>query len=130
MKANESVSNYPSKLRESTNYTVKTIKSICKNIGPRAPGSESEKKAQEFISKELKDCCDTVNIEEFSVHPNAFLSWVPICSFLMIAAAILFFLGMGIISLIITVFCLSLVTGEFVLYKEMLDPLFKKENLK
>lgn len=128
MKAKEHVKNYPSKLRESTNYTVKTIKNICKNIGPRAPGGENEKKAQEFVSRELEDCCDSVSIEEFSVHPNAFLSWVPICSYLMIAAALLFFFGMGIVSLIITVVCLSFVVGEFALYKEMLDPLFKKKT--
>ncbi|NLX93790.1 MAG: M20/M25/M40 family metallo-hydrolase [Clostridiales bacterium] len=128
MKAKESVKNYPSKLRESTNYTVKTIKNICKNIGPRAPGGDSEKKAQEFVSKELESCCDTVSIEEFSVHPKAFLSWVSICSYLMIVAAILFFFGLGVVSLAITLVCLSFVVGEFILYKEMLDPLFKKKT--
>lgn len=128
MKANESVKNYPSKLRESTNYTVKTIKNICKNIGPRAPGGESEKKAQEFVSKELEKYCDTVDIEEFPVHPNAFLGWVPICSYLMIVAAVLFFLGLGIISLVITLVALSFVLGEFILYKPMLDPFFKKKT--
>ncbi len=128
MKAKESVQNYPSKLRESTNYTVKTIKNICKNIGPRAPGSDSEKKAQEFVGKELESCCDTVTIEEFPVHPKAFLGWVPICSYLMIIAAILFYFGMGIVSLAITFLALSFVVGEFILYKPMLDPLFKKKT--
>ncbi len=128
MKANESVKNYPSKLRESTNYTVKTIKNICKNIGPRAPGSENEKKAQEFVSSELESFCDTVTIEEFPIHPNAFLGWVPICSYLMIIAAVLFYLGLGIISLVITLVALSFVVGEFVLYKQMLDPFFKKKT--
>lgn len=128
MKANESVKNYPSKLRESTNYTVKTIKSICKNVGPRAPGSENEKKAQEFINSELESCCDTVSIEKFSVHPKAFLSWVPLCAYLMILAALLFYFGLGIISLVITLVCLSFVVGEFVLYKQMLDPFFKKKT--
>ena len=48
MKAQESVENYPSKLRESTNFAYRTIIKICREIGPRAPGSENEKKAQEF----------------------------------------------------------------------------------
>ncbi len=127
MQANQTVKNYPSKLRESANYTVRTIKNICKNIGPRAPGSESEKKAQEFISDELKSCCETVTIEEFPVHPNAFLGWVRICALLMSLAAIAFNFGLGLVALALTLLAISIVIGEFVLYKQMLDPFYKKK---
>ena len=128
MKASESVKNYPSKLRESTNYALRNIKSICKNIGPRAPGSENEKKAQEFLANELNSCCDAVSIEEFPVHTGAFLSWVPICSILMIIAAVLFNAGLSYISLALTIVCIIFVVGEFVLYKPLLDPLFPKKT--
>jgi aminopeptidase YwaD len=127
MKASQSVQNYPSKLRESTNFSVRTIKQICKNIGPRAPGSENEKKAQEFLAGEMMKCCDTVSIEEFPVHPNAFLGWVRICALLMSVAAVAFNLGFALVSLVLTLLAVSLVVGEFVLYKEMIDPFYKKK---
>ena len=127
MQAKQTVKNYPSKLRESANYSVRTIKSICKNIGPRAPGSESEKKAQEFIKGELQSCCETVTIEEFPVHPNAFLGWVRICALLMSLSAIAFNFGFGLVALLLTLLAISLVIGEFVLYKQMLDPFYKKK---
>ena len=44
LKANESVKNYAASVRMYTNYTVREIKKICKEIGPRPAGSESEKK--------------------------------------------------------------------------------------
>ena len=127
MQAKQTVKNYPSKLRESANYSVRTIKSICKNIGPRAPGSESEKKAQEFIKGELQSCCETVTIEEFPVHPNAFLGWVPLCSLFMSVGALLYNAGLAYLSLAFTLLCLFFVVGEFVLYKQVLDPFFPKK---
>ncbi len=40
MKASESNPNYPSKVREMTNYTIREIKKVCKDIGPRPSGEE------------------------------------------------------------------------------------------
>ncbi len=128
MRASESVKNYPSKLRESANYSVRTIKQICKNIGPRAPGSENEKKAQEFLAQELEKCCDAVTIEEFPVHPNAFLGWVPLCSLLMSIAAVLYNTRLSLIALALTIISIIVVLFEFVLYREILDPFFKKKT--
>ena len=127
MKAHETVKNYPSKLRENTNYAIKAIKNICKNIGPRASGSESEKKAQEFVSEELKSSCDSVSTEEFIVHPNAFLGWIPLCSILMTTAAVLYNIRLSFFSLVLTIISIVFVVFEFVLYKEILDPFFKKK---
>ena len=45
MKASESNPNYPSKVREMTNYTIREIKKVCKDIGPRPSGEENERKA-------------------------------------------------------------------------------------
>lgn len=127
MKANESTGNYPSKLRESANYAVKQIKTICKSIGPRAPGSENEKKTQEFLSGELDKFCDSVEIEEFPVHPKAFLGWVRICSFFIMCSAVLYNLGLGVASLLLCVLSLILVVFQFLLYKKVLDPFYPKK---
>ena len=128
MKAQESVENYPSKLRESTNFAYRTIIKICREIGPRAPGSENEKKAQEFLADELGKTCDRVAIEDFPVHPAAFLSWVPLSALFLSLAAVAFNFGFAAISLVLVVLCYVMLIGEFVLYKPLLGPFFKKKT--
>lgn len=126
MKANESVKNYPSSLRMYTNYTVREIKKICQTIGPRASGSESEKKAQEHIAEEMKTCCDTVSLESFTMHKYAFMAWVCIASVLSTLGLIFNMLSIAAVSVIGIAFALVMVLLEFVMYKEFLDPFFPK----
>ncbi|MBQ2774823.1 MAG: M28 family peptidase [Clostridia bacterium] len=71
MKARESVKNYPSALREMTNYSVRGIKKICTEVGARPSGSEQEFEAQKHMMAELEQCCDSVQVEEFKTRPNA-----------------------------------------------------------
>ena len=92
MKASESVKNYAASVRMYTNYTVREIKKMCKEIGPRPAGSESEKKAQEYITGQMKTCADEVTMEPFEVSPKAFMSFIKICgTFLLFAVAFLAF---------------------------------------
>ena len=53
MKASESNPNYPSKVREMTNYTIREIKKVCKDIGPRPSGEENERKAQYYVAHSM-----------------------------------------------------------------------------
>ena len=59
------------------NYTARSIKKVCKEIGPRFAGSEEEKKSIEYMAEDLKTCCDEVKTESYTVHPKAFLGWIP-----------------------------------------------------
>lgn len=99
MKAQDSVKNYPSALREMTNFSVRGIKKICKDVGPRPAGSEQEHEAQKLMAAELDGACDKVEIEPFDVHPGAFLGWILTDGIMMIAAIVLFFFGMSAIAL-------------------------------
>ena len=135
MKANESVKNYQSERRMYTNYAARAIKKVCKEIGPRFSGTEQEKKGIEFMSEELRTCCDDVKVDSFSVHPKAFLGWVPMSGILMIVAAALFFAAQffGIIPLFyavvaLAVFCIFFAVTEFVFYNETLDPFTPKKE--
>ena len=78
MKASESIQNYDIKVREYTNYAIKSIKNCCKNFGPRPTGSEAEKNAQEYMMNDLNNFCDEVTREEFKVSDKAFMSWIRI----------------------------------------------------
>lgn len=58
MKASESNPNYPSKVREMTNYTIREIKKVCKDIGPRPSGEENERKAQDYVADSMSKVAD------------------------------------------------------------------------
>lgn len=134
MKANESVKNYASSVRMYTNYTVREIKKICKNIGPRIAGSQQEHEAHKYIAEEMKTCCDKVDIEEFKLAPEAFMSWVRIDGALVILSVIFAwinnFVDIGFnfawLSVACTAIALVLLFCEFLMYWEFYDFLFPK----
>lgn len=128
MKASESVKNYAASLRMYTNYTVREVKKICKTIGPRPSGSDKEYEAQKHIAEEMKTCADTVEIEEFDLHPSAFMSWVYIDGILLTLAVILSFLNLPIVSLVFTAVSIILCFCEFLMYWEFFDVLFPKKK--
>ena len=128
MKAQDSVKKYPSALREMTNFSVRGIKKICKDVGPRPAGSEQEHEAQKLMAAELDGACDKVEIEPFDVHPGAFLGWILTDGIMMIAAIVLFFFGMSAIALALCALSLIFAIVEFLLYKKLLDPFFPKKT--
>ena len=128
MKAQDSVENYPSALREMTNFSVRGIKKICRDVGPRPAGSEQEHEAQKLMAAELDGACDKVEIEPFNVHPGAFLGWILTDGIMMIAAIVLFFFGMSAIALALCALSLIFAIVEFLLYKKLLDPFFPKKT--
>lgn len=128
MKASESVKNYPSTRRMYTNYAARSIKKVCKEIGPRYSGSEQEKKGIEFMAEELKTCCDDVKIESFTVHPKAFLGWIPMAGIMMIISSAVFFFGqffeipqLFYVPAVLSVISLFFGITEFLFYKKTLD---------
>ena len=126
MKANESVKNYAASVRMYTNYTVREIKKICKNIGPRLAGSEQEYEAQKYIAEEMKTCCDEVTIEDFQLAPEAFMSWVRIDGILILLAVLFTFLNLAVVSFVLTAAAIMFLFCEFLMYWEFYDKLFKK----
>lgn len=126
LKATESVKNYPSSLRMYTNYATREIKKVCKEIGPRASGTENERKAQEHFKEEMKTCADDVQLEEFEMHKYAFMGWVVVDGISMLLALLFSFLKMPVVSLVLTVIALVCLFAEFLMYWEFLDPFFPK----
>jgi hypothetical protein len=135
MKANESVKNYESTRRMYANYAARSIKKVCKEIGPRFSGSEAEKKGIEYMAEDLKTCCDDVKIDSFSVHPKAFLGWIPFSVVLMTISSVLVFLGqyfeiapLFYVSVALSLICIFSIITEFLFYKETLDPFLPKKT--
>lgn len=137
MLARESNANYPSRRREMTNYTLREVKRVCKEIGPRESGEESERKAQAYVAESMKNVADTVETEDFELHPKAFMGWVLVDVVLMVLSAVMLILSrfdagpelstvLNIAALVLSVLSIAFAVGEFLLYKPMLDPFFPK----
>lgn len=120
--------NHDQMLDSCTEYSVKTITEICEKIGPRESGSAAERKAQEYWANEMKKYADKVEMEDFDVHPHAFMSWVVIDAVLVLIGLVFYFLKLPVITLIATIICFVLLVAEFLFYKPFLDPLFKKKT--
>ena len=139
MKAKESNTHFDSKVRECSNFTVREIKKICKEIGPRPAGEENEQKAQDYVENLMGGIADTVQRESFDVHPKAFMSWVMIDGIGMIIASVLMILAhlnvipqasrvFRVAAITISVLALILLLAEFLFYKEFIDFLFPKRT--
>ena len=79
----------------------KLIFEICDLYYTRLPGSENEKKAQEYIYEKFKNIkSDEVSIQKFKIYPKFFLYW-PRLSFLLFIFGLLFYLLIPLISFIL-----------------------------
>lgn len=128
MKSTESIPNFDIKIREYTNYSIKSIKNVCKSFGARPVGSDAEKQAQEYMQADLEKWCDTVKREEYKCSDKAFMAWVPIGAVLLILNTVFFTLGWSAVALALTLLTLIFVVGEFILYKPVLDCFFRKKT--
>lgn len=140
MKAYESHAHYSSKVRECSNFAIREIKKVCKEIGPRPAGYEGEKKGQDYVEKLMTPIADEVKREKFTLSPKAFMSWVMIDGILALVAAVMGILCfafnmpqpvemvMRIVSVALVVLAVFFLLGEFLFYKKVLDPFFKKEE--
>ncbi len=137
MKASESHTHYASKVRECSNFAVREIKKVCKEIGPRPAGFDAEKQGQDYVEKLMTPIADEVTRENFTLSPKAFMSWVLVDGALLLVAAALGILTLSglvpqaetalrIASLVLSVVAIVVLLGEFLFYKKLLDPFFKK----
>lgn len=128
MKAQEAVPHLESRVREYANYSVRGIKKLITEVGPRPCGSEAETKAHEYMNKELHSATDNVVTEPFKVHPRAFFGWFRIDAVCLLISVVLLNLGLAYIALPLLAVCIICLVGEFLLYKQFLDPLYPEET--
>lgn len=111
-------------IKKLSRFSVKNITRICNEIGPRKPGSPEELKAQKLMAKELEKYCDEVNIEEFKVHRQAFMGFIPFTVACAVASVFTYAFANPIISLILVILGFIPLVLEFLMYKRFIDPLF------
>lgn len=137
MLAKDSVSNYEEQLQEETEFVSDQIHKVVETVGPRESGCESEHKAQDYVAELMSAYADDVKKEPFSLHPKAFMGWVTMAGVLLTISTVLLLLSMfnvftgpavPIICLVLSIIMLVSIIGEFLLYREFLDPFFPKKD--
>jgi len=123
------------KIKDLAKFSVDNIAHLVNTYGPRPCGEKGETDAQLDLLETLKGLADEATREEYKVHPEAFMAFVPFAGTCLIGATATSlasaFLGKKALNaatagLVGT--ALSAVVGEFVLYKQMLDPFFKEKT--
>lgn len=116
----------PEKRSEAVDYMTSEIKHIITTYGTREPGSKGEIDALGHMRDELNKICDNnTSVDSFPVHPKAFFGWTYFVAIFCMLGAILFFMTPA-ISIICYAIALAPVFGEFLFYRQMIDPLFPK----
>ncbi|MDD6728106.1 MAG: M20/M25/M40 family metallo-hydrolase [Eubacteriales bacterium] len=115
-------------IQKNTEYAVKGITKICKKIGPRKPGSPEELRAQQWMQKDMKNYCDKTNIEEFTVHRQGFMGFIPFTVACGVASVFVNWFASPIAALILCVLAFVPLVFEFLMYKEFDDFLFPKHT--
>ena len=115
------------KKHESAQFMADEITHIIKTFGKRDPGSEGEKKAVEYMAEQLKPLCDEVTVEPFDVYPASFMGWIYITVTLVLAGVVAYFFA-PIVTVALILIGATLMIGQFVLYRQMIDKLFKKKT--
>lgn len=110
-------------------YMLDEITHIIKTFEKRAPGSEGEKQACEYMAQVLKkDCgCQTAEVESFKENPGSFYGWIYFTISFVLAAVVLFFIC-PIISVLLIAVGLIIVFLQFGLYKKCIDKLFPEKT--
>ena len=121
---------------ESTHkYMTDGIRYICDNFKERAPGTHSERKAQKFLKAQLEEWVEAVELEDFELHPHAFMGWIPMAGVICILSVIFYWItykgavnnpALAVISVVLTLFALSCLVIEFLMYREYVDFIFPK----
>ena len=125
--------------QDAVDYSLKSIKYICEEIGPRESGSANERRTQEWLRKEMLDkgYADSAEIEEFRVSPHGLVGFTKIISVMMVIAVACQFLAYAgetaalagrIVSLVLAVLSLVILLLEFLMYIPFIDFLLPRRT--
>ena len=109
-------------------YAVKGITKVCRRIGPRKPGSPEEYRAQQWFQKDMKNYCEETRIEEFTLHRQGFMGFIPFTVACGIASVFVNWFASPIAALILCICAFVPLFFEFLMYKEFDDFLFPKRT--
>ena len=115
--------------KSAVDFTLREITHICRDMKKRAPGSDGEREAAEYMAVSLeKDCgCADVKVETFREHPASFYSYFYFSATLDTLCAVSFFIRPW-LSILFGCLALILFLFHFVLYRKPIDPFFPEKE--
>ncbi|MCL2106376.1 MAG: M28 family metallopeptidase [Oscillospiraceae bacterium] len=113
-------------------YMVNGIRQVCEAFKNRLPGTQSERDAQAYFKAECETFADEVIMEDFAVHPKAFLGFMPIAGVFSLLSVVCFWLGgssiaVAVIGAVLPLLALLMFLFEFLFYQNFIDFLFPKK---
>lgn len=107
---------------------IGTTREMIDQFGPRLAGSQSCLDTAKALQRDLQAVCGQADLESFTAHPGAFLSFLWLEFLTYVAGVVLLCLDFPILAAL--TFTLMLVIGylEFGLYKEFVDPAFPQRD--
>ncbi len=113
--------------REAVAFMQREITHICRDMRKRAPGSEGEREAADYLADVLEGSCGEVRKEHFEEHPSSFYGYFYFSAVLDTLCAICFFVKPW-LSILFGCLSFTLFLFHFVLYRKVIDPLFPKRE--
>ncbi len=101
---------------------------IIDKFGPRLAGSSATKKTAELFKEEFGKYCDKAEIEEFVMHPNAFLGWIKLIVIIYTVDIVLLWFNQALAAAIGITIGILVMVMEFFLYYEFVDIFWKKKK--
>lgn len=114
-------------LRDAAGYVIDSARHVIETFGARDPGSEGERRMQEFVRDELIACADDVRIEPFRVSPKALMGFLPVTGILFLVG-IFAYEAVPAAAFAVCVLGVGIVALQFRRYWRVLDPFFPKRT--
>jgi aminopeptidase YwaD len=122
--------NVPEVREEHVKHVFALTDEVVDKFPGRVAGSEACRKAGERVKEEFEKYCDrgSVKMEEFNVHPQSFLKYIPGLVVLYLAGALLLYFGLNAASLVCFSVAILVFYAQFIRYHHLLDPLFPRKK--
>lgn len=120
----------PQRAEHGAKWIVAQAEHVITRFPRRAPGSEGEAVTQQYFESVLKTVTAEYNVhsERFTVHPHAFMGFIPVCMTLQLFAIALFWLELSWTSWLVSHLAWPIVVLEFGLYRQLIDPFFPSRH--
>jgi len=99
---------------------------IIKECGPRKAGGDACKKSARMLEEDYGKVADKAWKEEFTFHPDAFISFLKIVSVLYAIATVFLMLRWTIPGFFVLLLAVLIAFSQFIMYYQWFDPFFKK----
>ena len=114
-------------LRDCTKYCLDSIRTIIERFGPRPPGSDGERKCQEFLKEELAGMGLSPEIEAFPVAQKAFIAMPMVAALLALCSLPLYWFA-PLVSPVPVLLAMVIFVCELFFYKHVLSLVFPKST--